>query len=122
MMSGKPMLLRDLERMRPHLMVSAFDRVSVIIGASDNNLRLDLECIACEDLLEWDSAKGWWVCPGCQQETTDREGADLLRACYKGLGEVLGETDDGKTDDGKTTDEGKGIGRWVRKAIRISGR
>lgn len=121
-MAGKPMLLKDLERLRPHLNVPAFDRVRVIIGADDNNLRLDLECIACEDLLEWDASKGWWVCPGCQQETTDREGADLLRACYTGLGEVLGETRDGETDDSESVDEGKGIGRWVQKVTGISGR
>lgn len=118
-MTGKPMLLKDLERMRPHLHVSAFDRVRVIIGGGDHNLQLDLECVACEDLLEWDASKGWWVCPGCQQETTDREGADLLRACYRGLGEVLGETE---TDDGETEDKGKGIGRWVRRLTGISNR
>jgi len=117
-MTGKPMLLRDLERLRPHLHVPAFDRVRVLIAGDSGNLRLDLECIACEDLLEWDASKGWWVCPGCQQETTDREGAALLRACYKGLGEVLGET----TDDGETEDEGKGIGRWVQKFMGISNR
>lgn len=116
-MTGKPLLLRDLERMRPHLQVSAFDRVRVLLGADEGNLRVDLECIACEELLEWDAHKGWWVCPGCQQETTDREGSDLLRACHSGLGGVLGET-----DGGETTDEGRGVGRWIRKAMGISSR
>lgn len=113
-MTGKPMLLRDLERLRPNLRVPALDRVRVILGADESNLRVDLECIACEELLEWDSSKGWWVCPGCQQETTDLEGADLLRACQTGLGEVLGET------GGEVKDEGRGIGRWLRKAMGIS--
>lgn len=116
-MPGKPVLFRDLERLRPHLKVPAFDRVRVIIGASERNLRLDLECVACEDLLDWDPSKGWWVCPGCQQETTDLEGAELLRACYAGLGEVLGET-----DESEPKDEGKGIGRWVRTLTGRSNR
>jgi len=118
-MAGKPMLLKDLERMRPHLLVPAFDRVRVILGADDSNLCLDLECIACEDLLVWSATKGWWVCPGCHEETTDREGAELLRACYKGLGEVLGETDDSEIE---TKDEGKGVGRWVQKFMGLSNR
>lgn len=120
-MTGKPMLLKDLELMRPYLKVAAFDRVRVIIGAGENKLSLDLECIACEDLLDWDSAKGWWVCPGCGQETTDKEGADLLRACYDGLGEVLGTSGEDEPDHVcEPKDDGKGIGRWVRKVAGIS--
>jgi len=116
-MSGKPVLYRHLEKIRQHLVVPAFDRVRVILSGSDQNLRLDLECIVCDELLEWDSSKGWWICSGCGQETTDSEGAELLRACYRGLGEVLGET-----DDGEETDEGKGVGRWVRKLMGTSER
>lgn len=110
------MLVRDIERMRASLDIPAFERVRVLIGASDGKLGLELECIACEELLEWDVAKGWWVCPVCQHETTDKEGGDLLRACYKGLGEVLGETDDGEKDE----DEGGGVGRWLRRLTRSS--
>jgi len=117
-MPGKPMLLKDLERLRPSLTIEPFERVRVIIGASDRKLNFDLECITCEELLDWDSSKGWWVCPGCGQETTDKEGADLLLACYMGLREVVGDTDEGGSE--KPKDEGKGIGRWVRKMVGTS--
>ncbi len=110
------MLVRDIERMRDSLNIQAFERVRVLIGAAEGKLGLELECIACEELLEWSVAKGWWICPVCQQETTDREGGELIRACYEGLGEVLGETDDGETDEVQK-DDGKGVRRWLRRLM-----
>jgi len=117
-MSGKPMLLLDIERMRNSLTIEPFERARVIVGASDRKLSFDLECIACEELLEWASAKGWWICPECGQEVTDKEAADLLRACYEGFKEVVGDEDAGESSEGK--DEGKGVGRWVRRVMEIS--
>lgn len=114
------MLVRDIERLRKALDIPAFERVRVLIGATDNKLGLELECIACEELLEWSTAKGWWVCPACQQETTDDEGAELLRACYRGLGEVLGEAGaetGNEPDEGKSTDVRKGLGRWLGRLM-----
>lgn len=118
-MTGKPMLMRDLDRLRPNLVLTPFDRIRVIIGTSERKLQFDLECIACEELLEWDSSKGWWICPGCGQETTDTEGADLLRACYEGLREVVGEAGP-EGSQSKDKDEGRGVGRWVRAMMGIS--
>ena len=117
-MPGKPMLFKDLERLRPNLHIEPFERVRVIIGAGDRKLSFDLECIACEELLEWDASKGWWLCPGCGQETTDKEGVDLLRACYDGLREVVGAT--GTEALERPKDEGKGLGRWVRMMMGTS--
>lgn len=119
-MPGKPMLMRDLDRLRPNMTIEPFGRVRVIMGASERKLQFDLECIACEELLEWAPSKGWWVCPECGQETTDKEGADLLRACYEGLREVVGETADEADHACSPTDEGKGVGRWVRALMGIS--
>lgn len=117
-----PLLVQDVEKMRDKLSIPAFDRVRVILDGGADKLRIDLECTACEDLLEWDPAKGWWVCPVCRQETTEAEMGDLLHACHAVLGDVLGcsEADEPKGSDvGETqgSDEGKGIGRWVRRLM-----
>jgi len=110
-MVGKPMLFKDIESMRTRLTIPAFDRVRVLLSAEDRKLRVDLECVACEELLEWVSSKSWWVCPECNQETTDTEVEKLLRSCYEGLGEILGRTE-------TETDEGQGIGQWVRTLMK----
>jgi len=109
-MPGKPMLFKDIDKMRAHLDISALDRVRVLMSAEDRKLRVDMECVACEELLEWAPEKGWWVCPSCQHETTESEAVELLRACRDGLQSVLGEE--------TPTDDGKGIGRWIRELVR----
>ena len=109
-MTGKPMLFRDFDRLRPHLDISALDRVRVLMSAEDRKLRVDFECVACEDLLEWAPVEGWWVCPSCEQETTEDEAVKLIRACHEGLKDVLGTED---------SDDGKGLRRWLRERVRI---
>lgn len=111
------MLFQDFERMRDGLTISTAGRVRVILEGEAGKLRIDLECVACEDLLEWDPAHEWWSCPSCQQETTETEMGDLLTACYDGLRQVLGLTDEsGPAEVGK----GRGIGRWVRVMAETS--
>lgn len=110
---GIPVLVQDIDRLRGSLNISAFGRARVIIEGDDSNLRMDLECVACEELLVWNPELSWWLCPVCQQETTGQEGIDLLRACYRGLGEVLGEGED--TDAAPEEGGGDRVGRWLKR-------
>jgi hypothetical protein len=104
--------LRDLDRVREHLTLSALGRVRLFIDALDGKLSVQMECISCEELLEWDSKKGWWACPSCHQETTEQEVGDLFGECHKALGIVIGE---------RTTDVGEGAGRWVDRLRGLMG-
>lgn len=104
------MFLRDLSRMRRKLSITAVDRVRVVLGCSEAGVVSGLECVLCEELLEWKPADKWWVCPGCSQEVTNSEGLELFRVCRDYLDEVVRGGPEDK-------DEGKGLGRWWR-AIR----
>lgn len=119
-MTGKPVLFSDLERLRSGMVLAPFERVRVIIGAGENRFSFDLECVTCGDLLEWAPAKGWWVCPECGEETTDKEGAELLHACYEGLREIVGSASE--KGSSKPQDVTRGIGRWLQTVTGISKR
>ena len=126
-MTGKPLYVRDLEKMRGCLKVSALNRVRLIVEAAtpevvevdeepgDGILSIRMECMACEELLEWSASRAWWICPACQQETTEKEATDLFRVCFEAFRKVLGVEDDDETRE----DESRGIGRWVK---RLTGR
>jgi|WetSurMetagenome_2_1015567.scaffolds.fasta_scaffold08587_2 hypothetical protein len=103
---------RDLERMRDQLSISAIGRVRLLAEVEEGKLSVRMECISCEELLEWDSKRGWWKCPGCQQETTEQEAGDLISECHRALGIVLGE---------RTKDDGEGVGRWVDRLRGLMG-
>jgi peptide subunit release factor 1 (eRF1) len=103
---------RDLERLRENLTISALGRVRLIVESEEGKLSIQMECISCEELLEWDSKKRWWACPACRQETTEQEAGDLFSECHRALGIVM---------DGRTTDDGKGAGRWADRLRGLMG-
>lgn len=125
----KPLFVKDVDRMRGRLNISAENRVRVILQAGDRKLGVLLECFCCEELLE--SAQNWWVCPVCGDQTTEEEAQNLLRACCEGLKVVLGESDgdvgttdkdEGKADESPAeTDEGPRSGRWVDRIRWLMG-
>jgi hypothetical protein len=113
MAKGEPLYLLDLMRMREGLNVDARGSLRVILDpAPSGNLGIALECCACEELVEWDSANGWWMCPGCEREFTDREVEDLLAACRKAF-EVGTKQEQEPAAVEPVKDERTGMGRWL---------
>ena len=112
---GKPVFFRDLTRLRRKLSIAATDRVRVVMGYTSAGVVSGLECVLCEELLEWRPDEKWWVCSGCSQEVTRSEGLELFRACRDYLDEVVRE-------DAGDEDDGKGSGRWLRAARAILNR
>jgi hypothetical protein len=128
------LLVKDVERMRDNLEIPALHRVRVLLEAGDQKLAINMECIACEELLEWSASKHWWICTCCGQETTEREAGDLFAACAEALQRVLGGVEDededkseggdvgpGPDEDATATtmiDAGKGMaGRWAGRIL-----
>jgi len=82
-------MIRDLEKVRSHLQISALDRVRLVVEAQEEQLVFQMECRSCDDLLDWDESRGWWTCLRCHQEVTKQESLEVFRACYAALGWLL---------------------------------
>ena len=114
--------MQDLDRMRSSLNISPFGRIAVIMGVEDGKLTVNLECIACEGMLEWDRGRAGWSCPHCLQDLTEAEAGDLFTACHEVLGRIIGWTDEGAPqDDVVPQDEGTGQGRWRDRMRALMG-
>lgn len=107
--------------MRGALRISATDRVRLFMELSEGKLSIYMECIVCEELVQWQPPKGMWICPSCLNETTEVETRDLLAVFMEAIGQALGSEDE---DDGSGEGEDVGEkrrGRWVDLLRKLMG-
>jgi hypothetical protein len=108
----------DVDQLRGELRVSALDRVRLVISVPERETHLDMECVACELLLQWDDARDWWVCPVCQQELTTEEALEMIREAHAAMEKVLGKTDERPEPAADEKPKRQGIGRWAAGKVR----
>lgn len=122
-MKGRPLYLMDLDRMRSGLRIPATDRIRLFMELCEGKLSIYMECIVCEELVEWLGPKGMWICPSCQNETTEVEARDLLATFMDAMGQAIGNEDGGTAEVAESDPapvDGERRGRWrdlVRKLM-----
>lgn len=57
-----------------------FDRADFLVQGLDKKTMAFFECVPCESLLVYNTAKGWWSCQNCDAELTNTEAHIVLNS------------------------------------------
>ena len=84
-------------------------RVCVIFTSGDprDDPKVEIECVACAELVEWQVEQDIWVCRGCQRPLIPPQVIMLLSRSRRRLGKALNRA---RLVD---SDVRGGIGRWL---------
>jgi hypothetical protein len=114
----------DLVRMRHNLNLDAVPHLRVILDPlPSGKLTLVLECVSCEDPVEFDAVTNLWQCVGCEIDFRDEEVSRLLSGCAAAFAaEMAPETLDEPVPDPPVKDEG--VKSWLLGQLsqRLKGR
>jgi hypothetical protein len=110
---------KSLASARSLLNISATERVQLVLGFEGDGLVVRFECRVCEEIMEWEEGRDWWVCSSCSMELTEQEAVKFFEKCYRQMGEVCGISV--VTEVSEEKDERGRLGRWVGRVRSLTG-